>query len=146
MFRSAAVREGEIKTVRNIMIVWLVSGLWHGAAWTYRRLGDVLRFLADCRAFRLREHTAGEDGWCDDVSSVLGGIWAIAVFTIGDDLLPCVVGSRLRCHVPELWRSRTAILRDVQGSRPAELRMAMLCASLCILFVVDYHIAFKPDA
>ena len=28
-------RQGEWKTLRNIFIVWTVSGLWHGAAWTF---------------------------------------------------------------------------------------------------------------
>lgn len=28
-------REGKLKTYRNLMITFLVSGLWHGAAWTF---------------------------------------------------------------------------------------------------------------
>lgn len=28
-------REGELKTLRNIMITFLISGLWHGASWTF---------------------------------------------------------------------------------------------------------------
>jgi len=28
-------REGEMKTLRNIMITFLLSGLWHGASWTF---------------------------------------------------------------------------------------------------------------
>lgn len=28
-------RVGSIKTARNIMIIFLISGLWHGAAWTF---------------------------------------------------------------------------------------------------------------
>ena len=28
-------REGELKTLRNIMITFLISGLWHGANWTF---------------------------------------------------------------------------------------------------------------
>jgi len=28
-------RVGKIKTLRNIMIVWLITGFWHGAAWNF---------------------------------------------------------------------------------------------------------------
>ncbi len=28
-------REGEVRTVLNIFLVFVISGLWHGAAWTY---------------------------------------------------------------------------------------------------------------
>ena len=28
-------RKGEIKKIRNVLVIFLVSGLWHGAAWTF---------------------------------------------------------------------------------------------------------------
>ncbi|HEY3875577.1 MAG TPA: MBOAT family O-acyltransferase [Candidatus Kapabacteria bacterium] len=34
-------REGEVKTYRNNMLTMLVSGLWHGANWTYIAFGAV---------------------------------------------------------------------------------------------------------
>lgn len=34
-FPLGGSREGKLKTYRNLMITFLVSGLWHGAAWTF---------------------------------------------------------------------------------------------------------------
>lgn len=28
-------RVGILKHIRNIMLVWLLTGIWHGAAWNY---------------------------------------------------------------------------------------------------------------
>ena len=33
--RSAAIRQGKLKTYRNLMITMLLGGLWHGASWTF---------------------------------------------------------------------------------------------------------------
>lgn len=38
-------RNGFLSTVRNLLIVWLVTGLWHGASWNFLLWGLVLFFL-----------------------------------------------------------------------------------------------------
>ncbi len=40
-------RVSKAKWFRNIFIVWLLTGLWHGAAWTFILWGIVLRCVPD---------------------------------------------------------------------------------------------------
>lgn len=49
-------RKGNIKTVRNILIVFLISGLWHGAAWTFIVWGAYHGILSVIYRFGMREH------------------------------------------------------------------------------------------
>lgn len=47
-------RKGQARTYRNVMIVFLVSGLWHGANWTFLLWGAFHGFLSVMeRAFRV---------------------------------------------------------------------------------------------
>lgn len=38
-------REGRFKTFRNLMVVWLCTGLWHGAGWNFLLWGLILFLL-----------------------------------------------------------------------------------------------------
>ena len=46
-FPLGGSRKGSARTYRNIMVVYLVSGFWHGASWTYVLWG-VVHGLAQC--------------------------------------------------------------------------------------------------
>lgn len=38
-------RQGTLRTVRNMLVVWLLTGLWHGASWNFVLWGAVLFVL-----------------------------------------------------------------------------------------------------
>ena len=44
-FPLGGSREGKLKTYRNLLITFLVSGLWHGAAWTFVLWGGLGRLF-----------------------------------------------------------------------------------------------------
>jgi D-alanyl-lipoteichoic acid acyltransferase DltB (MBOAT superfamily) len=137
-------RGGEIKTARNIMIVWLASGLWHGAAWTYVVWGACYGFCLIIE--RLVRNNIQPEKWLGTrLAGVLGGIWTIAVFTF------CWIIFR----APTFGNALT-MLRSLGDFGPLSygtfkvlglpsFELVMLCVSLCILFIVDYYIAFKPE-
>ena len=47
-------REGTAKTIRNLLIVWLLTGIWHGADWNFIFWGLYYGALLLCEKFLLR--------------------------------------------------------------------------------------------
>lgn len=45
-------KKGKIRTNINLMLTFLLSGLWHGADWSYIVWGGAARTCADCRKYR----------------------------------------------------------------------------------------------
>ena len=48
-------REGESKTIRNLLIVWLLTGIWHGANWTFLVWGVYYGLLLVMEKFVMRD-------------------------------------------------------------------------------------------
>lgn len=48
-------REGDSKTIRNLLIVWLLTGIWHGANWTFLIWGIYYGLLLVLEKFVLRD-------------------------------------------------------------------------------------------
>jgi alginate O-acetyltransferase complex protein AlgI len=46
-------REGWVKQIRNLLIVWLLTGLWHGASWNFVLWGLYFGVLIICEKFFL---------------------------------------------------------------------------------------------
>ena len=47
-------REGKSKTIRNLLIVWILTGIWHGANWTFLAWGAYYGVLLVLEKFVLR--------------------------------------------------------------------------------------------
>ena len=137
-------RGGEIKTARNILIVWLASGLWHGAAWTYVVWGAYYGFWLIVE--RLVRHTIAPERYLgSSLENVLGRIWALPIFAVG----------MIFFRAPSVASALT-MLRSFADLGPLSygtfkmlgvpsFELAMLGVSLCVLFVADYFIAFRPQ-
>jgi D-alanyl-lipoteichoic acid acyltransferase DltB (MBOAT superfamily) len=137
-------RGGELMAARNIMIVWLASGLWHGAAWTYVVWGFYYGVWLIVERFVSRN--IQPEKWLGTrLSSVLGCIWAIAIFTIGEIIFraPTFANGLAMFESFGSFGSLSYGTFKILGLPSFEL--ALLCLSLCILFVVDYHIAYRPE-
>jgi alginate O-acetyltransferase complex protein AlgI len=143
-FPLGGSKGSEIKTTRNIMIVWLASGLWHGAAWTYIAWGAYYGFWLIVERHVTRK--LQPEKWLGTkLSCVLGGIWAIACFTVGEIIFraPSFTKALIMLQSFGDWGPLSYGTFKVLGLPSFEL--AMLCVSLCILFIVDYYIAFRPE-
>ena len=42
-------RKGRFNHIRNILIVWILTGIWHGASWNFAPVGIILWNYIDCR-------------------------------------------------------------------------------------------------
>lgn len=53
-FPLGGSHQGTVKTIRNLLIVWVLTGLWHGAGWTYLLWGLLWGGLLILEKFLLR--------------------------------------------------------------------------------------------
>lgn len=143
-FPLGGSKGGELKTVRNIMIVWLASGLWHGAAWTYVAWGFYYGVWLIVERYFAR-YVYPERWLGTKVTGMLGCFWAFAIFTIGEIIFraPTFGGALAMFQSFGNFGPLSYGTFKILGLPSFELVMA--CLSICILFVVDYHLARKPE-
>jgi alginate O-acetyltransferase complex protein AlgI len=137
-------RGGELRTMRNLLIVWVASGLWHGPAWNYVVWGVYYCIWLIVERFVAR-YVKPEQWLGTTLSSVLGCIWAIAIFTIGEIIFraPTFASALIMLQSFGDFGPLSYGTFKVLGLPSFEL--AMLCLSLCVLFVIDYQIAHRPE-
>lgn len=69
-------RKGTLKTIRNIFVVWLLTGFWHGAAWNFVVWGVYYGILLMLEKYILR-------GVIDRLPGVLRHLYALFFVVIG---------------------------------------------------------------
>ena len=76
-------RVGKWKAVRNTFVIFLVSGFWHGANWTFIVWGGIhaMLFLPLLLTRRNRRNTGDIQGW-PSVRELLGMAWTFAAVTV----------------------------------------------------------------
>jgi len=67
-------RNGQLQTVRNLFIVWLLTGLWHGASWNFVLWGLVTFFFLLLEKFLIGDYL--------EKHRVIGHIYTIFVILI----------------------------------------------------------------
>lgn len=161
-FPLGGSRKGEVRTYINIIAVFLVSGLWHGANWTFilwgflHGMGNALT-----RMFRKQWghlHTVIQWGitflfvnltWiffrADSISQAVNfirRIFGFQSFSVRDGLLNTFGLKELKfiyCHIPILNR----VIASVHGFDMLILLTASLI--LCLVFKNNQEMEFKPD-
>ncbi|MDR2501788.1 MAG: MBOAT family protein [Oscillospiraceae bacterium] len=69
-------RAGTPKTVRNLLIVWLLTGLWHGASWNFVLWGLYLFLVLALERFFLRKIL-------DRIPALFGRIYMLLAMLVG---------------------------------------------------------------
>ncbi len=64
-------RKGKVRTIRNYLIVWLLTGFWHGASWNFVLWGLYFGILLICEKFFLGKWLSKLPGWIQRVYAFL---------------------------------------------------------------------------
>lgn len=87
-------RQGNLRTARNLLIVWGLTGLWHGAAWNFLLWGLYYGILLIAERFlleRVRKSLPGCVQWGLTFVAVMFG-WMLFANTDGRELLEVLGG------------------------------------------------------
>lgn len=137
-------RGSEGSTARNLIIVFAVSGIWHGAAWNFVAWGTLHGVcLVVERAFiRL----AKPEAWLGEPARrLLGWAWMLAVVLVGwvffrsTSVANAIVALRSLGDLGPISYFTLKMLDLASGE------LVMLAVSLVLLFVIDFHLSFRPQ-
>ena len=64
-------RCGKIKQIRNILIVWMLTGMWHGAAWNFIGWGLYYGIILLLEKFVWGEKIAAQKSWLQHVYALI---------------------------------------------------------------------------
>lgn len=137
-------RGSEWTTARNLMIVFAVSGIWHGAAWTFVAWGVLHGTgLVLERAFT---RMARVELWLNPTTRrVLGWVWVMAIVLAGWVFFRSTSLANALVVFRSLGEFGPVSYGTLKMLGLASVELLMLGVSLLILFVVDFHLAFRPQ-
>lgn len=75
---------GTPKTIRNIIIVWFLTGLWHGAAWNYILWGLYFAVILILEKFILHKFLAGLGNFFKRMYSIILIVISFTIFSLED--------------------------------------------------------------
>ncbi|CAM3628211.1 putative alginate O-acetylase AlgI [Bordetella sputigena] len=139
-------RGKESTAVRNIIIVFVVSGIWHGAAWTFVAWG-ALHGLGLVLERWFRGTAAGERltaAW-PGLATAAGRTWTLMLVLAGwiffrAATLPNAVEVFRHLGAPGTMSYGVFNMLGLSA-----FQSAVLAASIALLFVVDFHLVYRPD-
>jgi D-alanyl-lipoteichoic acid acyltransferase DltB (MBOAT superfamily) len=137
-------RGEESRTARNLLIVFIASGIWHGAAWTFVIWGGLHGFcLVLERAF---VQIVQPERWMAEASRrFLGWLWVAVVVLLGWVFFRGSSLSNALIALQSLTDIGSLSYGTLKVSGLGSVDILILVVSLSILLIVDGCIAFRPD-
>lgn len=139
-------RGNESAAIRNIIIVFVVSGIWHGAAWTFVAWGALhgLGLVVE-RWFRGTAARQRLSARLPGLATVAGRAWMLMLVLTGwiffrAASLPAAID--VFRHLGASGSMSYGVFNMLGLSA---FQSAVLAASIALLFVVDFHLVYRPD-
>jgi len=137
-------RGSEGMVARNLIIVFVVSGIWHGAAWTFATWGALhgISLVIERAVLKL---TRPETWLAAPARRLLGWIWMMTVVLVGwvffrsPSITDALEALRSIGHLGGVSYFTFKMLNL------ASVELMMVVISLVVLLVVDLHLAFWPQ-
>ena len=83
-FSLGGSRVGTVKTLRNLLIVWICTGFWHGASWNFLLWGLYYAFWQIFEKYFLLKHLRKLPAWLRHVYTLLVVLVGWGIFAIED--------------------------------------------------------------
>lgn len=77
-------RKGKLMSIRNILLVWLLTGFWHGAAWNYLLWGGYFSVILVLEKYVLKDILQGMGGVLRRIYALTLMVFSFAIFAIED--------------------------------------------------------------
>ncbi|MBR0964130.1 MBOAT family protein [Bradyrhizobium diazoefficiens] len=137
-------RGSERSTARNLMIVFSVSGIWHGAAWTFVAWGVL--HGAGLVIERIFERLVRPEAWLGEMPRrLLGWLWMMSIVLIGWIFFRSTSVTNAIMTLRSLVDLGPVSYFTLKMLGLASVELVMLAVSLMILLIVDFHLAFRPQ-